>query len=125
MFGTANQLLAAVALTVATTAIINAGKVRYAWVTLLPLIFVAVTTLSACWLNITDNFWPMTFSPATEIQGYINSLLTVVIMLCAIVILVEAFRRWYKVLVRKEFVVGGEIRYAADGKFSPPDFGCC
>jgi len=125
MFGTANQLLAAVALTVATTAIINAGKVRYVWVTLLPLIFVAVTTLSACWLNITDNFWPMTYSASTEVQGYINSLLTLVIMLCAIVILVEAIRRWYQVLVKKEFVVGGEIMYAADGKFSPPDFGCC
>ncbi|HUL45187.1 MAG TPA: carbon starvation CstA family protein, partial [Bacteroidota bacterium] len=125
MFGTANQLLAAVALTVATTAIINAGKVRYVWVTLLPLVFVAVTTLSACWLNITDNFWPMTRVSSTEVQGYINSLLTLVIMLCAVIILVEAFRRWYQVLVKKEFVVGGEIMYAADGKFSPPDFGCC
>jgi carbon starvation protein len=46
MFGTANQLLAAVALAVATSAIINAGKVRYAWVTLLPMLFVATTTLT-------------------------------------------------------------------------------
>jgi hypothetical protein len=80
MFGTANQLLAAVALAVATSAIINAGKERYAWVTLLPMLFVAATTLSACWLNITDNFWPMTANPQTAVQGYINSVLTAVIM---------------------------------------------
>jgi carbon starvation protein len=36
MFGIANQLLAAVALAVGTTIIINTGRVRYAWVTLVP-----------------------------------------------------------------------------------------
>ena len=39
MFGIANQLLASVALAVGTTIIINTGKVRYAWVTLVPLSF--------------------------------------------------------------------------------------
>src|SRR5688500_10717828 len=34
MFGTANQLLGMVALSVATTVIINIGKARYAWVTI-------------------------------------------------------------------------------------------
>ena len=34
MFGIANQLLASVALAVGTTVIINAGRARYAWVTL-------------------------------------------------------------------------------------------
>ena len=125
MFGTANQLLAAVALAVATTAIINAGKVRYVWVTLIPMVFVAVTTLTACWMNIFDNFLPLTVDPATRKFGYINTILTIIIMVCAIIILVEAFRRWYKVLVRKEFIVAGEVVYATDKKFSPPDFGCC
>ena len=36
MFGIANQLLASVALAVGTTVIINAGRARYAWVTLAP-----------------------------------------------------------------------------------------
>ena len=41
------QLLAAVALTVGTTIIVNLGRAVYAWVTFLPLCFVATTTLIA------------------------------------------------------------------------------
>jgi carbon starvation protein len=125
MFGTANQLLAAVALAVATSAIINAGKERYAWVTLIPMLFVAATTLTACWLNITDNFWPMTSNPATAVQGYINSALTVVIMACAIGVLIEAARRWYRVIVKGEYLVGGQVVSASEEKFTPPTYGCC
>jgi carbon starvation protein len=125
MFGTANQLLAAVALSVATSAIINAGKQKYAWVTVIPMLFVAVTTLTAGWLNVTDTFWPMTYSGKTAAQGYINSILTVVIMICAVLILFEAFKKWYRVLVKKEYTVHGEVIYDQDKSFSPPPFGCC
>lgn len=125
MFGTANQLLAGVALAVATSAIINSGKVRYVWVTLVPMLFVSTTTLVACWLNIFDNFIPMTDDPQTALQGYINAGLTAVIMICAIIILFEAFRRWYQVLVKRQFVIGGEVVYATEKNFSPPDYGCC
>jgi carbon starvation protein len=125
MFGTANQLLAAVALAVATSAIINAGKERYAWVTLLPMLFVATTTLTACWLNITDNFWPMTADASTVVQGYVNCALTVVIMVCAAGVLVEAVRRWYRVIVKGEYLVAGQVVAASDGKFTPPTYGCC
>jgi carbon starvation protein len=52
LFGIANQLLAAVALAVATTIIINTGKARYVWVTLVPLAFVSVTTLTAGTLSV-------------------------------------------------------------------------
>jgi carbon starvation protein len=123
MFGTANQLLSAVALAVATSAIINAGKVRYAWVTLVPLIFVSVTTLTACWLNITDNFMPLLNDPTTATQGYIDSGMTVVIMGCAVIVLFEAARRWYRVLVKREIIIEGKL--ATAGAIAPPDYGCC
>ncbi|MBI5022525.1 MAG: carbon starvation protein A [Ignavibacteriales bacterium] len=125
MFGTANQLLAAVALSVATSAIINAGKVRYVWVTVVPMLFVAVTTLTAGWLNIVNNFLPLTQNSQTALQGYINSILTAIIMVCAVIVLVEAFRKWYKVLVKKEYCVAGEVVYASDKNFTPPTYGCC
>lgn len=125
MFGTANQLLASVALAVGTSAIINSGKKKYAWVTLIPLAFVATTTLTACWINITDNFIPLTRNDATLVQGWINISMTVVIMTCAIVVLFEAFRRWYRVLVKDEYEINGKIIHSKEGNFTPPDYGCC
>jgi carbon starvation protein len=122
MFGTANQLLAGVALAVA---FINAGKVRYVWVTLVPMLFVSVTTLVAGWLNIVDNYIPLTANPGTAAQGYVNSTLTVIIMICAIVILIEAFRRWYKVLVKGESFADQEMIFATEKVTHLPGGGCC
>jgi carbon starvation protein len=103
MFGIANQLLASVALAVGTTIIINIGRAKYAWVTFLPLCFVSVTTLTAGWMSVRDNFWPMTFKldPAVQMQGYVNSICTVIMMFCAVIILVSAARRWVMVLTGK------------------------
>src|SRR4029077_15382984 len=49
LFGIANQLLAAVALSVGTTLIIRAHRGRYAWVTLLPLSWLLAVTSTAAW----------------------------------------------------------------------------
>jgi carbon starvation protein len=125
MFGTANQLLAAVALAVTTSAIMNAGRERYAWVTFLPMVFVAATTLTAGFFNITDNFWPLALNPATAVQGWVNSVLTAIMMVCAIGVMIEAMRRWYKVLVKGEYLQGGEVVSDGKGKSGPPHCGCC
>jgi carbon starvation protein len=94
MFGIANQLLAAVALCVATTVIINMGKAKYCWVTIAPLSFVATTTLVAGWDSIRDIFWPQAQTAATATQGYINTSLTVLIMTAAVIVLIDSVRRW-------------------------------
>ncbi|OPC79707.1 carbon starvation protein A [Embleya scabrispora] len=47
LFGIANQLLAAVALTVATTVLIKSGKLRWAWVTGIPLAWDVAVTYTA------------------------------------------------------------------------------
>ncbi|HUF25235.1 MAG TPA: carbon starvation protein A, partial [Vicinamibacterales bacterium] len=96
MFGIANQLLATVALAVGTTVIINSGRGQYAWVTLAPMCFVATTTLTAGFLSVRDNFWPMARGarPGLELQGYMNTGLTVVMMTCVAIILIAAIRTW-------------------------------
>jgi carbon starvation protein len=103
LFGVANQLLASVALAVGTTILINLGRQKYAWVTLTPLVFLATTTLTAGYMSIRDNFWPLTLraDPALRIQGYVDSIATAIMMVCAIVIFASAVRRWIKVLSGK------------------------
>src|SRR5436190_428639 len=94
MFGIANQLLASVALCVATTVIINLGKARYSWATLLPLSFVATTTLVAGWESITDIFWPLSQKAETAAHGYVNTSLTALIMTAAVIVLIDSIRKW-------------------------------
>ena len=125
MFGTANQLLASVALAVGTSAILNSGRKKFVWVTLIPLVFVSTTTLTACWLNITDNFFPLTENPQTMVQAYINISMTIIIMTCAVIILFEAVRRWYRVLVKGQYEVNGQVMNSRDKNFAPPEYGCC
>ncbi|MFI1015924.1 carbon starvation CstA family protein [Streptomyces sp. NPDC020965] len=52
LFGIANQLLAAVALTVATTVLIKSGRFRWAWVTGVPLAFTVAVTFTASWQKV-------------------------------------------------------------------------
>ncbi|GAA1695297.1 carbon starvation CstA family protein [Glycomyces endophyticus] len=52
LFGIANQLLAAIALTVATTVLVKTGRLRWAWVTAAPLAWTAVVTLTASWQKV-------------------------------------------------------------------------
>ena len=100
MFGVANQLLASVALAVGTTILINMGRAKYAWVTFVPLCFVATSTLTAGFLNVRDNYWPKAIGPdpALHVQGYVNSICTSIMMVLAVVILISAARRCLSVL---------------------------
>ncbi len=98
MFGTANQLLAGIALCVGSTFIIKLGRAKYAWVTLVTMAFVMATTLTAAWLNITKNYIPLTRKEGFTVQGYVNIIFTAVMMLCAIIIIIDSIRVWIKMM---------------------------
>ena len=54
LFGVANQMLAAVALTLCTVVLFKMKRERYAWVTILPTLWLLACTLTAGWQKIFD-----------------------------------------------------------------------
>src|SRR5208282_2515179 len=54
LFGISNQLLAAVALVVATTILMKMGRLRWIWVTLLPMVWLVIITMTASYQKIFD-----------------------------------------------------------------------
>ncbi len=122
MFGAANQLLAGVALAVATSAIINSGRVKYAWFTLVPMLFVCVTTLTACVLIIHNNYL-LAADPQKSFNAWINIAVTSVILFCAVVILWESFHRWYQILVKKKHPKA--VHDSSHKGHEMPEYGCC
>jgi carbon starvation protein len=89
MLGIANQLLATTALCVGTTVIVNAGRARLAFVTLIPLSFVATTTLTAAYLSTVNNFIKL-----GNFQGWLDAVVSIALMFCTVAVLAASARRW-------------------------------
>jgi len=97
LFGMSNQLLASAGLIIGTTIIIRLGKVRYAWITAIPGLFMTVITMWAGYENIMGNYLPK--------HEYLLAILSIVIMVLMIVVFFGAFRRWYGLLNIRTTVV--------------------
>ncbi len=102
LFGMANQMLACLALCVATTMLINADKAKYAWVTGMPMVFIAIIEMTAGYQNIAINYWPMTNDPKTSFNGYLNTLIVASLMIGLVIVMIGSARKWYQVLVKHE-----------------------
>jgi carbon starvation protein len=96
MFGIANQLLAVAALALVTTLLINSGRVRYAPVTLLPMLFVTSTTLTAG-VQMVGRFQQLIAAGQT-LKGLLNLVLTLFVMSTIGLVLLLAVCRWLAVL---------------------------
>ncbi len=103
MFGIANQMLAVIALVIVTTVMFNAGKGRYAPLTILPMIFVTGSTLTAGYQMISGRFagqiadgWAQGGLNSTLAQGVLNAGLIVLLIGSVIIILSQAVTRWIR-----------------------------
>jgi carbon starvation protein len=92
MFGIANQLLAVLALCLVTTMLVNSGRGRYAPITLLPMLFVTTTTMSAGVL-MAGNFYGM-IQRGDTLRGILNLGLTLFVMVSVGFIILLAAARW-------------------------------
>ena len=137
MFGIANQLLAAVALCVGTTIIIKMGKARYAWMTLLPLAWLATVTLSAGSIKIFANAPRLGFlAHARQFETMIaagtvppgvasleaarrmifndrlNAVVVGFFMVSVIVIIVASAYEWFSCISGRKLAVSTEVEYS-------------
>ncbi len=122
LFGISNQLLATVALCVATTIIVKAGKVRYAFVTLTPLAWLVAVTFTASWHKVADpnpriGFWSHANQLTTELttatgqrahdlprlifNDRLDAVVTAALVLLVALIVGESALLWARVLAGK------------------------
>ena len=101
MFGIANQLLAVMALGAGTVVLRAWGKQRYQWVTLIPMLFVLVTTTAGAWELSQDTFvpWLQSSQAADRIRGAIDLGLTAILFGCLAVFL---FQMVLKIIPKNE-----------------------
>ena len=110
MFGIANQILAVLALTLVTTWLVNSGRGKYAPLTILPMMFVVSTTLTAAKTmvfgvfadKVTDGRALIDAGKTDDgvkllVTGYLNIGMTVFVVACVGVLLLWAVARWVSV----------------------------
>ncbi len=116
LFGIANQLLAAVALCIATTIIIKMDKLRYAWVTLVPLAWLSTATLIAGWQKVFSpdpklGFLAHAASLATStnpnaarmiFNDRLDAVIALFFMAIVLVVIGASLREWILVATRKK-----------------------
>ncbi|MDA0660863.1 MAG: hypothetical protein O2931_12150 [Planctomycetota bacterium] len=100
MFGVANQFLAMIALIVVTTYLVQCGRRKYIWVTLIPLAFISVTTTTAAVQLMQGRFWGILQKGWREsdwpriLQGTLNIGGTLFILICVACIAATAIAKY-------------------------------
>jgi carbon starvation protein len=134
LFGISNQLLAAVALVVATTILLKMGRLKWIWVTLLPMAWLVIITMTASYQKIfsaNPRIGFLSFAkllaaqiaagkiPAAKIvetqrvifNQRLDAAVTLVLAVMILVLLVEAVVQWHAILSRGKQPVLHETPY--------------
>ena len=136
LFGIANQLLAAVALVVATTILLKMGRLKWIWVTLLPTVWLVTITMTASYQKIFSSnprIGFLSYANATTAQiaagkipaakvaemhrvifnQRLDAAVTAVLAGMILVLLVEAVTHWHAILSRGRQPILHETPYVA------------
>src|SRR5437899_5483954 len=136
LFGIANQLLAAVALVVATTILLKMGRTRWIWVTLVPMAWLVSATMTASYQKLVSRGPRTRFRssakalaaqiaagqiPAANIAATqrlifnqrLDAAVTAALALMILVLIVEALYQWYSLLSRRMEPALQETPYVA------------
>jgi carbon starvation protein len=136
LFGIANQLLAAVALVVATTILLKMGRTKWIWVTMAPMAWIVIITMTASYQKLFDPNPRIGFLsyvnvltaqlaagkiPAAKIaetqhvifNQRLDAVVTVVLAGMVAVLIIEALIQWYKLLSRRTQPTLHEAPYVA------------
>jgi len=125
LFGIANQLLAAVALCVATTVLVKMGRQRYMWVPLVPLAWLAAATLTAGWQKVfspdpklgflahAESLRNSTLPQASRMifNDRLDAGLALFFMAIVLVVILASMREWWMVLAGRKAPLVHEAPY--------------
>jgi carbon starvation protein len=136
LFGISNQLLATVALCVATTIFVKMGKARFAWITLMPMAWLTIVCMTAGWeklfaddvklgflsharlleSQVASGALPAAIKSIGEARrmifnDYLDAVVTLFFMVSVVVIIADSARVWTSVLRGRKPVVSSEAPF--------------
>lgn len=134
LFGISNQMLAAIALCIATTILVKSGKLRFVWVTSIPLVWLVVVTSTAAWQKLFSPEVRVGFlahardleaqllagtlppdraaqAPQLIFNDQLDAVLTVIFLVTTWVMVVDTVRVCYRVITGRHYPPSSETPY--------------
>jgi carbon starvation protein len=106
LFGISNQLLATIALCVATTILLKMHGAKFMWITCVPMVWLVSATFTAAWQKIFSPIPAIGFlahaalakNPTVAFNDRLDAVVCGAFLVLVAVILVDSFRVWYGIL---------------------------